>query len=308
MLFDINTMKWDERILRKFRIPESVLPEVRRSSGIFGMTAGTGKLPGGIPIAGIAGDQQAALFGQACFRPGTMKNTYGTGAFVLLNTGKKRVVSRHSLIITIGCGPEGEPVYVLEGAIFVAGSAIQWLRDGLRMLKNAAESEKIIKSMKDNEGVYFVPALVGLGVPYWDPHARGSIFGITRGTGRRHLVRAALEAMAYRTRDVLEAMTKDSGIKVRELRVDGGASSNDFLCQFQADILNARVIRPKVIETTSLGAAYLAGLATGYWKNTGQIKKRRRTDKVFLPKMRAQKRELLYKGWREAVRRTLSSY
>ncbi len=306
MLFNINSRKWDRRILRKFKIPRQILPAVKKSSGIFGMTVKTGMLSRGIPIAGIAGDQQAALFGQTCFKPGSMKNTYGTGAFILLNTGKKRLTSKHGLIITLGCGPSGEPVYVLEGAIFVAGSAIQWLRDGLKILNAAPESEKMVKPLADNAGVYFVPALVGLGVPYWDPHARGAIFGITRGTGANHFVRAALEAMAYQTRDVLEAMKMDSGLKVKDLKVDGGASANNFLCQFQADILGINVVRPKVIETTSLGAAYLAGLAVNYWKNAEEIKRYWKKDRVFKPGMSRKHAARLYKGWLNAVRRTLT--
>jgi len=235
-----------------------------------------------------------------------MKNTYGTGAFVLMNTGKKRLTSKHGLIVTLGCGASGEPVYVLEGAIFVAGSAIQWLRDGLKLLATAPESEKMVKPLAGNEGVYFVPALVGLGVPYWDPHARGSIFGITRGTTANHFVRAALEAMAYQTKDVLEAMKMDSKLTIKNLKVDGGASANNFLCQFQADILGINVIRPKVIETTSLGAAYLAGLAVGYWKNAAEIKKYWKKDRIFKPKMSRKHAARLYKGWLDAVKRTLT--
>jgi len=260
----------------------------------------------GIPISGIAGDQQAALFGQTCFEPGTMKNTYGTGCFILLNTGKKRLISKYGLITTLGCGSRGEPVYVLEGAIFVTGAAIQWLRDGLRLFRSASETERMAKEAGDNAGVYFVPALVGLGAPYWDPHARGSIFGITRGTTKEHVARAALEAMCYQTKDVLEAMRKDSGLSIKDLKVDGGAVANNFLCQFQADILGINVIRPKVIETTSRGAAYLAGLATGYWRNTTEIKKGWKIGRVFSPKMPKKKAKDHYDKWLEAVGRTLS--
>jgi len=308
MLFNINKLRWDEDILKIFDIPKKILPEVKKSSGIFGKTVGTGRLNAGIPICGIAGDQQAALFGQACFRPGTMKNTYGTGCFVLLNAGKRRPVSRHGLIVTLGCGSTGEPVYVLEGAIFIAGSAIQWLRDGLKLLSAASESEKMAESVTDNAGVYFVPALVGLGAPYWDQNARGSIFGITRGTAKGHLVRAALEAMCYQTKDVLEAMQKDSGLKIRDLKVDGGAVVNNFLCQFQADILGINVVRPEIIETTSCGAAYLAGLAAGYWKYASAIKKRWKKDRIFRPKMPKRRASGLYKKWLDAVKRTLSTY
>lgn len=306
MLFNIEKLKWDEAILKRFSIPRGILPEVKKSSGIFGKTVRISGLPAGIPIAGIAGDQQAALFGQTCFEPGTMKNTYGTGCFVLMNTGKRRPVSKHGLIVTLACDSSGDPVYALEGAIFIAGAAIQWLRDGLKVLASAPESAKAAGSLKDNEGVYFVPALVGLGAPYWDQDARGSIFGITRGTDRAHLVRAALEAMCYQTKDVLEAMQKDSGLKIKDLRVDGGAVANNFLCQFQSDMLGINVIRPKIIELTSLGAAYLAGLAVGYWKNAKEIKKYWRKDKVFKPKMSAKKVSLLHNGWLEAVSRTLS--
>ena len=283
MLFNIRDLVWDKEILKKFHIPQSLLPQVKRSSGEFGSTVKIGKLAKGIPICGIAGDQQAALFGQACFEPGTMKNTYGTGAFMLLNTGRKFIKSQSGLITTLACGPRGEPEYALEGAIFIAGAAIQWLRDKLRLIAKSKDSQKLAQSAKDNAGVYFVPAFVGMGAPYWDQNCRGAIFGLTRGTSRNHIVRAALEAICYQSRDVLEAMQKDSALKIKDLKVDGGASANDFLCQFQADILGIKVTRPKIIETTSLGAAYLAGLASGYWKNPGQIKKCWKPDKVFLP-------------------------
>jgi len=306
MLFNIDRLEWDKDILKKFSIPKKILPEVKGSSGIFGKTVRIGKLPSGIPIAGIAGDQQAALFGQACFEPGTMKNTYGTGCFVLLNTGRKRPVSKHGLIVTLGCGAAGGPVYVLEGAIFIAGAAIQWLRDGLKLLSDAKESEKMARSVSNNAGVYFVPALVGLGAPYWDQNARGGIFGITRGTNGSHIVRAALEAMCYQTKDVLEAMQKDSGLRIRDLKVDGGAAANDFLCQFQSDSLGISVIRPEVIETTSSGAAYLAGLAVGYWKDASRIRKCWRKDRIFTPKMERAAASKLYGQWQDAVRRTLS--
>ncbi|MDO8602255.1 MAG: glycerol kinase GlpK [Candidatus Omnitrophota bacterium] len=306
MLFNIEKLKWDKEIIKKFRIPEIILPEVKKSSGIFGMTVKIGKLPAGVPVSGVAGDQQAALFGQACFEPGTIKNTYGTGCFILLNTGGKKVVSRHGLITTLGCGGKGEPVYVLEGAIFIAGAAIHWIRDGLKILSCGCESEKMAVSVRDNAGVYFVPAFVGLGAPYWDQSARGAIFGITRGTSGNHIVRAALEAMCYQTKDVLEAMQKDSGLEIRDLKVDGGASANNFLCQFQADILGVNVVRPEVIETTSLGAAYLAGLATGYWKNTGEIKKCWKKDKIFSPEMKEETALKYYDEWLDAVKRTLS--
>jgi glycerol kinase len=307
MLFNIDNLKWDEAILKRFGIPRKILPEVKKSSGIFGETVKTCGLSAGIPISGIAGDQQAALFGQTCFEPGTMKNTYGTGCFVLMNAGRKRPVSKHGLIVTLGCGGSGEPVYVLEGAIFIAGAAIQWLRDGLKIIASASESHAMAEPLEDNAGVYFVPALVGLGAPYWDQNARGSIFGITRGTGREHLIRAALEAMCYQTKDVLKAMQKDSGLRIKELRIDGGAVVNNFLCQFQSDILGMDVIRPKIIELTSLGAAYLAGLAVGYWKSGREIKRYWRKDRIFKPMMSRKEASALYGGWSEAVKRTLSS-
>ena len=307
MLFNIGKLKWDKDILKKLGIPESILPEAKKSSGLFGKTVKIGKLPAGLPITGIAGDQQAALFGQVCFEPGTMKNTYGTGCFVLLNTGKKRIFSKHGLITTLGCGVSGEPVYVLEGAIFIAGAALQWLRDGLNILGSAPESEKIAMSVKNNAGVYFVPALVGLGAPYWDQAARGGISGITRCTGSAHFVRAALEAMCYQTKDVLEAMQKDSGLRIKSLKVDGGAVANNFLCRFQSDILGIDVVRPRVIETTSLGAAYLAGLAVGFWNNSREIEKCWKKDRAFGPKMSKKEAAMLYDGWREAVKRTLTT-
>lgn len=306
MLFNIEKLKWDSEILKKFKIPKQILPEVKKSSGIFGTTVKMGKLPSGVPVAGIAGDQQAALFGHACFEPGAIKNTYGTGCFMLLNTGRKKIISKNGLITTIGCGPFGEPVYVLEGAVFIAGAAIHWIRDALKLLACASESEKMATSIKDNSGVYFVPALTGLGAPYWDQDARGAIFGITRGTTGNHIVRAALEAICYQTRDVMEAMRKDSGLRIKGLKVDGGASANNFLCQFQADILGMDVVRPKVIETTSLGAAYLAGLAAGYWKNADEIKRCWEKDRVFRPRMKKDLASRYYKEWLIAVKRTLT--
>jgi glycerol kinase len=307
MLFNIDHKKWDRQILKIFKIPENILPKVAPSSSIFGTTQKIGKLPAGIPIAGIAGDQQAALFGQTCFDPGEIKNTYGTGCFVLLNTGKKRINSKYGLITTLGCSARGLPAYVLEGAIFIAGAAIQWLRDQLRIIENASQSEKIAQSVKDTGGVFFVPAFVGLGAPYWNAEARGTIIGITRGTNRAHLVRAALEAMAYQTKDVIDSMQKDSGLRIKALKIDGGAAANNFLCQFQADILGIPVIRPRIIESTSLGAAYLAGLAVGFWKNPSQIKKFWAKDKVFKPRMAKSKVSELYAGWSRAVAKTLSA-
>lgn len=306
MCFDIGRLEWDRKILKDLKIPPAMLPEARKSSGLFGLTAGTGRLPEGVPVCGMAGDQQAALFGQACFEPGSAKNTYGTGSFLLLNAGRKKPSSEHGLIVTVACGVDGEPVYALEGSIFVAGSAIQWLRDGLKILKSASESENMAASVKDNGGVYFVPALVGLGAPHWDPHARGAIYGITRGTRANHIVRAAIEAICYQTKDVIDAMEKDSGLRIRTIKIDGGAAANDLLCRLQSDVLGIKVVRPKVIEITSLGAAYLAGLATGYWKNTGEIKKCWRMDKTFTPRMPKKAAAALYSGWLEAVGRTLT--
>ncbi|MDD4179336.1 MAG: glycerol kinase GlpK [Candidatus Margulisbacteria bacterium] len=305
MLFNIEKLKWDKNILKIFKIPESILPKVLPSSGNFGKTVKIGKLPAGIPITGIAGDQQAALFGQTCFESGTIKNTYGTGCFMLLNTGKKKVLSKYGLITTLACGPEGKVAYALEGSIFVAGAAVQWLRDQLGILKKSFDSEKMALSVKDNAGVYFVPAFVGLGAPYWDQNARGMIVGLTRGTNRNHLVRAALEAMCYSTKDVLETMRKDAGLGIRDLKVDGGAVANNFLCQFQADILRINIIRPKIIETTSLGAAYLAGLAVGFWKNSAEIKKFWRVGKIFNAQSSKAKADELYLAWKKAIRKCL---
>jgi len=307
MLFNIDGLRWDDDILRIFSIPVSILPKVMRSSGIFGYTAAAGRLPEGIPVSGIAGDQQAALFGQACFTAGTAKNTYGTGSFLLLNTGSRRVVSNSGLITTLACGARGEPVYALEGSVFISGAAIQWLRDGLKIVRRAADSEAMAKNAGDNGGVYFVPALVGLGAPYWDPDCRGTITGITRGTTAEHFARAALEAVCYQTKDVLDAMRRDSGLSPRQLKVDGGAAANDFILQFQADITGLRVVRPVEIESTSLGAAYLAGLAVGFWKNTKEIASFWRKDKAFAPRVSRDRARALCRGWRAAVGRTLSS-
>jgi glycerol kinase len=306
MLFNIGKLKWDRDLLKIFKVPENILPKVLPSSGEFGRTVKIGKLPAGIPITGIAGDQQAALFGQTCFAPGEMKNTYGTGCFILLNTGRKRVNSKHGLITTLACGPEGRVAYALEGSVFIAGAAIQWLRDQLGIIKNSAGSEAMALSVKDNAGVYFVPAFVGLGAPYWDQDARGTIVGLTRGANKNHLVRAALEAMCYSTMDVMKAMRRDSGLGTRELKIDGGASANNFLCQFQSDILGIKILRPKIIETTSLGAAYLAGLAVGFWRNSAEIKKFWAVDRAFSPKISRSTALSLDSGWQEAVKRTLS--
>jgi glycerol kinase len=302
MLFDIRKQKWDDEILAKLNIPKSMLPTVKASSEVYGETDAA-LLGVSVPIAGIAGDQQSALFGQGCFKPGMMKNTYGTGCFLLMNTGNKANISKNGLLTTIGWRTTQETQYALEGSVFVAGSAVQWLRDGLGIIANAADTETLATSVNENLGVYFVPAFVGLGAPYWDQDARGALVGLTRGVTRAHIARAALEAMAYQTRDVVECMQLDSGIKAKELRVDGGATRNNFLCQFQADILGIPVVRPTVTETTALGAAYLAGLAVGYWKSENEIAKQWQVERRFNPKMKPSEREALYQGWKNAVAR-----
>jgi glycerol kinase len=305
MLFDIRKLQWDARLLEFFNVPQALLPQVKPSSGVFGETVNLGNLPAGIPVCGIAGDQQAALYGQACFEPGELKNTYGTGGFLLLNTGGRAIKSRNGLLTTICCDAHGKPAYALEGSVFIAGAAIQWLRDGIKILDNAPQSEALAASLPDNEGVYLVPAFVGLGAPHWKPDARGAIFGLTRGTTRAHFARAAIEAMCYQTKDVIDAMAKDSGLHPRELRVDGGACANNLLCQFQSDILRVKVVRPQVIETTSLGAAYLAGLCAGYWKNPGEIKRCWRREHVFSPKMPLAKAHANCAGWEKALRQLI---
>ena len=299
LMYDIFQRRWDGDLLAALDLPPSLLPEVRPSSGIFG---GTSLLGGDIAVAGVAGDQQAALFGQACFRPGMAKNTYGTGAFLLMNVGDRRVASE-SLVTTIAWGLGERVTYALEGSIFIAGAAVQWLRDELGLIATSAESEPLAASVPDSQGVYLVPAFVGLGAPHWDPHARGAILGLTRGTGKAHVARAALEAMAFQSRDVIEAVEADSGFQLDELRVDGGAAENDLLLQIQADILGRDVLRPVVTETTALGAAYLAGLATGFWKSTEDVSANWRIDRRFSPGMPAERREELYGGWKRAVER-----
>jgi glycerol kinase len=305
LMYDIRKQRWDDEILKKLRVPASLLPEVRSSSEVYAETD-PDLFGAPIPIAGDAGDQQAALFGQACFRPGMMKNTYGTGCFLLMNTGQKATTSKTGLLTTIAWRASGKTEYAMEGSVFIAGAAVQWLRDGLNIIGDAAETQALATSVNDNHGVYFVPAFVGLGAPYWDAAARGAIVGLTRGATRAHLARAAIEAMAYQTRDVIECMQKDSGIKARELRVDGGATRNDFLCQFQADILGIPVVRPVITETTALGAAYLAGLAVGFWKNEREISVQWQEEKCFEPRMKKSERERLYEGWRNAVARARS--
>ena len=301
MLFDIHKLQWDREILERFDIPEEMLPAVRPSSFIYGRTQGC-IIGDGIPIAGAAGDQQTALFGQCCFEPGDAKNTYGTGCFLLMNTGKEAVASANGLLTTLTAGTqEGQAEYALEGSVFVAGAAIQWLRVELRILENAAQSEACCRAVEDTGGVYVVPAFTGLGAPYWDPYARGIIVGLTRGVGRDHLIRATVESLAYQTADVIAAMEADSGIALKELKVDGGASANDFLMQFQADILGSGVRRPGCIETTAMGAAYLAGLAVGYWNDREEIRKIWSLESRFEPSMEKEKRERLLKGWKRAV-------
>ncbi len=301
MLFDIHHLCWDKEILEYFRIPENMLPDVKPSSYIYGYTD-TSVLGGEIPIAGAAGDQQAALFGQCCFEPGEVKNTYGTGCFLLMNTGEKAITSKSGLLTTIAAGTEEHVEYALEGSVFVAGAAIQWLRDGLRMMKSAPQSEEYAIAVEETGGVYVVPAFAGLGAPYWNPYARGTIVGLTRGCTKEHFIRATLESIAYQTVDVLEAMEKDSGIDLKSLKVDGGASANDFLMQFEADILNTEVRRPECIETTALGAAYLAGLATGYFKNKEEIRENWLLGKSFVPHMVNEERKALLRGWKKAVK------
>ncbi len=306
LLYDIGSHAWDAELCRLLEVPEAVLPSVRPSSGVFGET--TADILGSpVPIAGIAGDQQSALFGQGCVEPGMAKNTYGTGCFLLLNTGQNPVQSRHGLLTTVACDATGRPAYALEGSVFVAGATIQWLRDGLGVLKKAAESEAMARAVRSTLGVYLVPAFVGLGAPYWDANARGAVVGLTRGVTRDHLVRAALEALAYQTRDVVDAMAADAGASLTSLRVDGGASANNFLMQFQADLLNTPVERPKLIETTAMGAAQLAGLATGFWRSPAELERARRKDRRFTPKMKAEERDGLYRGWQDAVRRVRST-
>lgn len=301
MLFDIHKLQWDDEILEKLEIPRQMLPEVRPSSEVYGYTEDC-ILGGGIPIAGAAGDQQAALFGQCCFEPGEAKNTYGTGCFLLMNTGSQAVESQSGLLTTIAASADGNIRYALEGSVFVAGAAIQWLRDELRIIDTAAQSEEYCMAVKDTNGTYVVPAFTGLGAPYWDAYARGTILGLTRGTRREHLVRAVVESLAYQASDVIEAMEKDSGIHLKTLKVDGGACANDFLMQFQADILNAQVARPECIETTALGAAYLAGLAVGFWKNQADVCENWALQRTFSPDMEQEYREELLEGWKKAVR------
>jgi glycerol kinase len=303
LLFNIHDLCWDPEILRFMDIPDRILPTVKPSSQVYGHTSPAVFFGAEIPISGIIGDQQGALFGQTCFHKGQAKNTYGTGCFLLMNTGEKPVTSKTNLLTTVAWGTEKKVEYALEGSVFIAGAVIQWLRDGLRIIDKAAESEPLAAGLSGNDGLYFVPAFVGLGAPYWDMYARGAILGITRGTTRAHIARAALESIAYQTRDVLDCMEKDSGIKLKELRVDGGAAANSFLMQFQADLLGVPVAIQETTETTALGAAYLAGLAVGFWKDTEQLSRNFKIQKKYTPKMPAKQRELLYAKWKKAVER-----
>ncbi|MGG3999739.1 glycerol kinase GlpK [Anoxybacillus kestanbolensis] len=302
LMFNIYEQRWDDELLGILQVPKAMLPDVRPSSEIYAHTAPYHFFGQEVPIAGIAGDQQAALFGQACFEQGMAKNTYGTGCFMLMNTGEKAVQSKHGLLTTIAWGVDGKVEYALEGSIFVAGSAIQWLRDGLRMIKEAKDSEAYATKVQSTDGVYVVPAFVGLGTPYWDSDVRGAVFGLTRGTAKEHFIRATLESLAYQTKDVLTAMEADAGITLKTLRVDGGAVKNNFLMQFQSDILGVPVERPVVNETTALGAAYLAGLAVGYWQSREEIAKQWNIDRAFEPKMNVDVQQQLYDGWKKAVR------
>ncbi|MFN8061387.1 MAG: glycerol kinase GlpK [Vicinamibacterales bacterium] len=301
LVYNIHDRAWDAQLLTLLDVPRAMLPTVLPSSGIFGTTCGDGRLPGGIPIAGIAGDQQAALYGQGCWTPGLVKNTYGTGCFVLMHMGAKSPISTNGLLTTICCDPSGGPAYALEGSVFVAGAAVQWLRDELALIGHASETEAIAASIPDAGGVYLVPAFVGLGAPYWDMNARGALVGLTRGSGRAQIVRATLESLAYQTRDVIELMNRDAGVAVTELRVDGGASANNFLMQFQADLIGVPVDRPMVIETTATGAAFLAGLGAGFWRSPDEVASVRRRERLFEPRMAEATRARLYKGWKKAV-------
>lgn len=306
LMFNIHELTWDQELLDILTVPKEMLPEVRPSSEVYGTTAPFHFFGQEIPVAGAAGDQQAALFGQACFEKGMAKNTYGTGCFMLMNTGEKAVKSEHGLLTTIAWGIDGKVEYALEGSIFVSGSAIQWLRDGMRMLKNASDSEQYAERVESTDGVYVVPAFVGLGTPYWESDVRGAVFGLTRGTDKEHFIRAVLESLAYQTKDVLEAMEADSGISLKTLRVDGGAVMNSFLMQFQSDILDVPVERTQINETTALGSAYLAGLAVGFWNDRSEIAKNWKVARTFEPAMEEETREQLYSGWKKAVKAAIA--
>ncbi|MEZ8303224.1 glycerol kinase GlpK [Vibrio splendidus] len=302
MLFNINNLCWDQKLLDEMGIPAVMMPEVKRSSEVYGQTNLGGKGGTRIPIAGIAGDQQAALYGQMCVEAGQAKNTYGTGCFLLMNTGQEKVTSKNGLLTTLACGPKGEPAYALEGAVFMGGASIQWLRDEMKLLAGAEDSEYFATKVNSSNGVYVVPAFTGLGAPYWDAYARGTIVGLTRGVNSNHIIRATLEGIAYQTRDVLDAMQADSGIKLAKLRVDGGAVANNFLMQFQSDVLDTEVHRPEVTEVTALGAAYLAGLAVGFWDSIDELQDKAVLDRTFMPHHDEEKRNRRYKGWKRAIK------
>ncbi|MEZ8115356.1 glycerol kinase GlpK [Vibrio splendidus] len=302
MLFNINDLCWDQKLLDEMGIPAIMMPEVKRSSEVYGQTNLGGKGGTRIPIAGIAGDQQAALYGQMCVEAGQAKNTYGTGCFLLMNTGQEKVTSKNGLLTTLACGPKGEPAYALEGAVFMGGASIQWLRDEMKLLAGAEDSEYFATKVDSSNGVYVVPAFTGLGAPYWDAYARGTIVGLTRGVNSNHIIRATLEGIAYQTRDVLDAMQADSGIKLAKLRVDGGAVANNFLMQFQSDVLDTEVHRPEVTEVTALGAAYLAGLAVGFWDSIDELQDKAVLDRTFMPHHDEEKRNRRYKGWKRAIK------
>ncbi|WP_119005677.1 glycerol kinase GlpK, partial [Vibrio ezurae] len=302
MMFNINTMQWDEKILERLNIPKSMLPEVKPSSSLFGETCIGENNEIRIPVAGIAGDQQASLFGHRCVSPGQVKNTYGTGCFLLMNTGKQKVDSQHGLLSTLACDENGKPCYALEGAVFMAGASIQWLRDELRLLNESKDSEYYANKVDSSDGVYVVPAFTGLGAPYWDPYARGTMVGLTRGTSAEHIVRATLESIAYQTLDVIQAMQADSHIALSRLRVDGGAAQNNFLMQFQSDLLNCEVQRPQLTEVTALGAAFLAGLSVGYWKDLSELAGRSEIETCYIPSDDNDKRTQRYAGWKRAIK------
>lgn len=305
MLFNIHSLQWDEELLRIFDIPPAILPAVKPSSKIYGVTGQV--IPDSrIPVAGIAGDQQAALFGQLCTQPGMVKNTYGTGCFMLMNTGEKAITSKNNLLTTIAWQINDKTEYALEGSVFIAGAVVQWLRDELKIIRNSGDVEKLAAQVPDTGGVYLVPAFAGLGAPHWNQYARGAIFGLTRGSSNAHIARAALESIAYQTYDVLKAMEADAGIQIRELRVDGGATVNSALMQFQSDMLNCKVVRPEITETTALGAAYLAGLAVGFWKNVEEIQQQWQINQAFVPAMTQEKRDELVKGWQRAVKASIA--
>ena len=306
LLYDIKKRRWASGLLELFDVPRAMLPKVRPSSGVFGETRSLDSIPAGIPVAGIAGDQQAALYGQGCWRPGMVKATYGTGSFVVLNMGSEVTLSDGGLVTTVCCDADGSHAYALEGSVFTTGAAIQWLRDEMGLIENAAETEVIGSKVTDTMGVYVVPAFAGLGAPYWDMHARGAIVGLTRGSGRNQIIRATLDSIAYQTRDVIEVMNRDSGIEITELRVDGGASANNVLMQFQADILGIPVVRPTLVETTAAGAAFLAGLGVGFWSDPAELENTWRRERLFEPTMEEARREELVAGWRQAVGQVLT--